>query len=68
VKARSNSELNCFVVDTDYGCGILRKRKNENILRLNLSECLQWNYFERNKKEILNLTDTKQFFNLETRL
>ena len=53
----SNSKLNMFVVDTDFGCGIIKKGKQE----LLTAEDLTYTNLNNNRKEWLNLIPTKDF-------
>ncbi|MFW6008717.1 MAG: class I SAM-dependent methyltransferase [archaeon] len=58
---------NCFVVDIDFGCGIITKHDKYNrFLKknndLNLNE-LNWNYFNKNREELLNLVSVENFIN-----
>lgn len=60
VKLRSiRKDLEMFVVDTDFGCGIIKKGVQET---LNLSEN-QITFFnlEKNRKKWLNLIDVQEF-------
>lgn len=48
-------ELTCFTVDTDFGCGVITDRplfKNKE---------LTWNYFDQNRKELLQLISVETF-------
>jgi hypothetical protein len=50
-------ELTCFTVDADYGCGIITDRpllKNEVFDN-------DWEYFDRNRVELLQLTSVERF-------
>lgn len=49
-----------YTVDTDEGCGILIPRNiNLNLERQNYSK--GWNYFEENKKELINVISVDEF-------
>jgi SAM-dependent methyltransferase len=62
VKQRvTNPNIILFVVDIDWGCGIIRKGKQEVYNKAPLETCLTWEYFEINKTEILNLVNTEEF-------
>ena len=63
------SELNdwtCFVVDVDWGCGIITKRKLKpnNGFNMNNIDDLSWNYFTENRKNLLDLTDYDDFLEI----
>ena len=61
VKFRSTREdLEMFVVDTDFGCGVVR-RGSQSPLNLNLEKSLLYEAFEPNKKEWLNLISIEEF-------
>lgn len=60
IKCRSLFEnLEMFVIDTDYGIGIIKKGKQELI---KLPEILDWNYFLQNKK-LMNIISINEFLN-----
>ena len=51
-------DLNMFVVDTDYGCGIITKGTQEKII---INDILNWNNFNIHKKEWLSLISIDDF-------
>lgn len=57
---------NCFVVDADFGCGIITKRKlnkwYDKSGHYNYRMC--WELFDSNRKELLNLISYDEFLNL----
>jgi len=59
----TNNNITIKVVDTDFGIGIIQKKPSmfnyEHITSLN-----DWNYFVKNKKDILNLISIDQFFKM----
>jgi hypothetical protein len=61
VKLRSTrKDLEMFVVDTDYGCGIIKKGIQQT---LSVSENdITFSNLEKNRKEWLNLIDVEEFF------
>ncbi len=62
---RSNrKDLNIFVLDCDYGLGIITKRKANNSLILSDKDIDKMSYVEflQNKNELLNLKDENFFF------
>ena len=54
------SDHEFIVVDTDCGCGIIRKGHNE---LLEKTENLDWNYLDQNRNRILNLITVEEFKN-----
>jgi len=60
-------DINYFTVNTDFGVTVLykineeQKNKRKN---LDLTEKLTWNYFESNRKDVLNLISKEDFLNL----
>ena len=58
----SRSDLSIFVVDVDFGCGVIRKGKQE-LYKIDgdIEEYLKWKYFNRNRKEILNLISVEEY-------
>jgi hypothetical protein len=62
-KHRFRPDLEIYVVDTDYGCGII-KRGNQIPPSIEYNDFnLTWDTLEFNKKEMLNLTSVKEFLN-----
>lgn len=61
VRLKSEREdLYMSVVDTDYGCGIITKGSQK---KLNLTEDLTWENFDKNRKGWLNLINVNEFLN-----
>jgi len=61
VKFRATREdLEMYVVDTDFGCGVVRVGQQE-ILDLDLEDDLYYDNFEENKNEWLNLITIDDF-------
>ena len=64
---KDNPHLNMFVVNTDYGCGIIEKKKNQSIIQS--SDCdsyfkkLTYEEFNMNRISMLNLIDPIKFEN-----
>ena len=50
-------KLDMFVVDVDYGCGIIRNGEQKLIEKWNIT----YQEFEKNKKELLNLISAEEF-------
>ena len=55
---KTRTDLSICVVDTDYGCGIIKFGKQELI---ELDESIDYFQFEKNKNYLLNLIDTDKF-------
>ena len=56
---RAFPDLEMFVVDTDYGCGVMRKGTQEGIF-INADE-MTWNEYKENYKEWLNVINVDEF-------
>jgi tetratricopeptide (TPR) repeat protein len=60
VKLRQeNDNLEMYVVNTDHGCGIIKKGK-QKLLEKNI--IFDWANFNKNKKEWLNLIEVEDFY------
>jgi hypothetical protein len=67
VKIRcTKDDLNLSVVDTDWGCGVLQKTPTKVFDKISMNDCLKWEVFDKNRKEILNLITIEEFINLQT--
>lgn len=65
VKLRQErSDLEMFVVDTDLGCGVIRKGYQP---KLEFPFELNWDTFEQHNKKLLNLISTNDFFKMYER-
>ncbi len=59
----TRDDLDVKVVDTDEGCGIIKKG-NQNIWDMNpMDECINYKYFDKHRKELLNLITIGEFLN-----
>ncbi len=60
----TRGDLNIFVLDTDFGLGIITKGKPDNPLNASEEdiEKMSYEHFEQNKKEYLNLKDKSFLF------
>lgn len=59
VKLRSErNDLVMFTVDTDHGCGVITRGSQEI---LEIEEPLTYQYLEKNRKKLLNLTSPEEF-------
>ena len=60
---KNNSNVTIKVVDTDFGIGIVQK-KTSTFNSEHITALSDWEYFVKNKKDILNLINTDEFFKL----
>jgi hypothetical protein len=51
-------DLKMYVVDTDYGCGIIERGYQDLIVT---NENLTWEYFDENREYLLNLISIEKF-------
>jgi hypothetical protein len=56
----TRDDLIMYVIDADYGCGVIRRGKQELI---DLPEILTYEFFNENRERILNLIDVNSFLN-----
>jgi hypothetical protein len=62
VKLRvENPELDICTVDTDEGCGIIKKGKQELLVVNNNTDIYDYSFLERNRKYALNLISVNEF-------
>jgi hypothetical protein len=54
--------LSVDVVDTDWGVGIVRLGKQELYTKESLDKCLDYNYFDNNREELLNIISVDEFY------
>ena len=54
----NNSTYECCVVDTDFGVGVIRNNGNEYKIENKIND---WNYFDSNRKQLLNLVTWDEF-------
>ena len=57
----SESNLDVCVVDTDWGIGVI-KRGTQKIHNTEISKCLNWEYFDKNRVGLMNLISVDDFF------
>jgi len=60
VEWRVKEEVDICVGNYDWGCGVLRVRPNSNPLRLKVPVLLDWQFFEKNRDELLNLKTVEE--------
>jgi hypothetical protein len=61
VKARKIQGLEVSVVDTDWGVGVIR-RGSQQVIQYPLEQCLDWNFFDGHREEILNIISVEDFY------
>lgn len=54
-------ELTIRVVEEDYGCAIVTRGRSEVYAGADVDTCLEWDYFDANRREILNLISAEEF-------
>jgi hypothetical protein len=57
----TNAQLTIRVVDEDYGCAIITRGRSELYTKASIDTCLDWAYFDANRREILNLISRSEF-------
>ncbi len=61
VKIRTyRDDISVDVVDTDWGCGILRRTSNVSISQVDIST-LDWNWFLENYRTVVNVITVEEF-------
>ena len=54
-------KMKCCVVDTDFGVGVIKVGEKIHTLQANI---WSWNYFNKNRKQLLNLITPEEFFKM----
>lgn len=63
VKLRcTDPTLEINVIDTDWGVGLIRRGSQDVYNKENIQECLKWEYFDKNREELLNIISVDQFY------
>ena len=57
----TRSDLEMFVVNMDHGCGVIKKGKQEVWDKDPVEECIEYEYLDKHRFELLNLIDVKTF-------
>jgi hypothetical protein len=61
IKLKHNrKDLSVYVIDTDTGLGVITKKESKTN-DTNLDKKLDWDYFSKNRKELLNLISSTDF-------
>ncbi len=50
-----------YTVESDWGCGIIKKGKQEVYDKASLKECLRYKYFDKHRYELLKLVQPGEF-------
>jgi hypothetical protein len=53
------------VVNTDFGCGIIKYGNQKIYKEARLKRCLRYKFFERNKDKLLNIISVREFERLK---
>ena len=65
VKLRcTDPSLKINVIDTDWGVGLIKKGNSDIYTKASLEECLEWNYFDKNRDEVLNIISVDEFYKM----
>jgi hypothetical protein len=66
VESRTKSEIDTYVVYADYGIGVILKRRNKNLLQLNINnfKTLKFRHFFYNYRNYLNIVYHKDLINI----
>jgi len=59
---QTHPAFDCYVVDTDCGCGVIVNNEDKTQIPINLD--LDYKYLDENRKEILNLISVEEFKNI----
>lgn len=63
VKLRcTDTKLEISVIDTDWGVGIIKRGRQEIYSRDTIKDCLDWEYFDENRDELLNIISVEEFY------
>ena len=57
----TNENLEMYVVDTDYGCGVIRVGKQTLYESKTPTDHIDFSYFLENKKKLMNIKSTEEF-------
>lgn len=55
VKLRRRSDINLFAIQAESGIGIIQKQKNLSPLNIEMPDVIDWEFFDQNRVELLNL-------------
>ena len=57
----SRKDLSMSVIDTDFGVGVIQLGKQEIWTIDDMEECIKYEYFDKNRKKLLNLISPEEF-------
>lgn len=57
-----STDLDIKVVDTDLGCGLIQVGKNKQYITN--QNYLEYSYYEKNKKDLMNIITVQEFLNI----
>ena len=61
----NNNNTCCCVIDTDWGCGIIRPNLQNRPVIMDFKPLLiDWDYFDDNRKALLNLKDKNELYSM----
>lgn len=60
---RNHPEVECYVIDTDWGCGIVERNGMDPpaYIPYRMPEEFTWGYFQQHKKELLDVVTVAEF-------
>jgi hypothetical protein len=56
----TRKDLEIKVVDTDYGCGIIKKGSQNLYPKIEFAD-MDWNYFSKNRNDLMNVISVEEF-------
>ena len=60
----TRDDLKMFVIDSDWGCGIIQKGEQKVWDKDSVEKCIDYSYLEKNRESLLNLISADEFNNL----
>ena len=55
-------ELFVCVIDTDWGCGLIKRKDNQSLYsKISIEKAKEWEYFDKHKWELLNIISVNDF-------
>jgi hypothetical protein len=63
IHAQGIDGYNCYVIDSDQGCGVIKREPTLVKSKLNLPKELTYEWFVTNRKEAINLISVEEFTN-----
>ena len=56
----TREDLEIKVVDTDYGCGIIKRGSQKLYPKIEFAD-MDWNYFSKNRNDLMNVISVEEF-------